>query len=131
MIELQGGILPFICLIFVIFFGGFMSLKAIFDKNFMSSLGMASVEAVFVGRTLGFSIMGSVLILIAVLLGIGPFTSVNEVLGVIFIFTGLSVINNLLMYMKVIPAPNEDYQLKNAIRPLIPFTVILIRALII
>lgn len=131
MIESQGGALPFICLIFVIFFGGFMSLKAIFDKNFMSSMGMTSTDAMFVGRTLGFSIMGSVLILIAVLLGVGPFTSVNEVLGVIFIFTGLSAINNMLMYMKVLPAPVEDYQLKNAIRPLIPFTVIVLRAILI
>ena len=57
MIEAHGCLVPLICHIFLIFFGGFMSLSIIFNPNFIKSMGFESVEARFLGRGLGFSIL--------------------------------------------------------------------------
>ena len=54
LIIVNGGVIPFICHIFLIFFGGFMSLSMIFNPNFVKGMGFESVEARFIGRGLVF-----------------------------------------------------------------------------
>ena len=86
MIESAGGMIPFICHVFLILFGGFFGLNLAFNKNFVqSNIGFPSKDAMYMGRPLGFMMTGMVLMLIATLFQIGSFTSANEVLGVLFI----------------------------------------------
>ena len=53
------------------------------------------------GRPLGFLMIGTVLMLIATLLQIGSFTSPNEVIGILFIFTVLAFCFNLGTTLKI------------------------------
>ncbi|PPR51236.1 MAG: hypothetical protein CFH20_00765, partial [Alphaproteobacteria bacterium MarineAlpha5_Bin10] len=47
MIESAGGMIPFICHVFLIFFGGFFALNFVFNQNFAkNSFGYDSIEAV-------------------------------------------------------------------------------------
>ena len=80
------------------------------------------------GRPLGFLMIGVVLMLIATLLQIGSFNSPNEVIGIMFIFTILAFCYNMGTTLKFFESfDGNDWPIKNAIRPLIPMVVILIR----
>ena len=129
MIETAGGMIPFICHVFLILFGGFFGLSFAFNKNFVqNSLGFASKDAMFMGRPLGFLMIGVVLMLIATLFQIGGFASSNEVIGVLFIFTLLAFCYNLATTLKILESfDGNDWPIKHAIRPLIPMVAILIR----
>ena len=129
MIESAGGMIPFLCHVFLIFFGGFFGLNFAFNTNFVkSNIGYESTEASYMGRPLGFLMIGLVLMFIATLFQIGGFTSSNEIFGVLFIFTVLAFFYNLSLTMKILPTHDgEPHDIKNAIRPLIPMVVILIR----
>jgi len=129
MIESAGGMIPFICHVFLILFGGFFGLNFAFNKNFANnSLGFASKDAMYMGRPLGFLMIGVVLMLIATLFQIGSFSTPNEILGAMFIFTVLAFVYNLLTTLKVLESfDGNDWPIKHAIRPLIPMIVILIR----
>ena len=129
MIESAGGMIPFLCHVFLIFFGGFFGLNFAFNKNFVkSNIGYESTEAIYMGRPLGFLMLGLVIMLIATLFQIGGFTSSNEIFGVLFIFTVLAFFYNLSLVIKILPTHDgEPHDIKNAIRPLIPMVVIIIR----
>ena len=130
LIVVHGGTIPFICHIFLIFFGGFMSLSMIFNPNFVKGMGFESVEARFLGRGLGFSILAITLVFIATLFQWGRFTSFFEVYTVLFLFTLFAFLNQLLMYLKVLKTHNDQpVPMANVIRPLIPLIVIIIRRL--
>ena len=131
MIEAAGGTIPFICHVFLILFGGFFSLNFIFNKNFVkNSIGYESIEATYMGRPLGFLMLGLVLMLIATLFQLGGFSSPNELFATLFIFTVLAFLYNMSLILKILPTHNgESHDIKNAIRPLIPLVVIIIRAL--
>jgi hypothetical protein len=80
------------------------------------------------GRPLGFLMTGLVLMAIAALFQIGGVTSANEIFGALFIFTILAFIYNLALTMNILPTHDGNpHHIKNAIRPLIPMVVILIR----
>ena len=86
MINSAGGMVPFICHIFLIFFGGFFALNFIFNKNFVkSNIGYESPEASYMGRSIGFLMMGLVSMFIVTLFPIGNFDSTNEIFTVLFI----------------------------------------------
>ena len=126
----HGVTIPFICHIFLIFFGGFMSLSMIFNPNFVKGMGFESVEARFLGRGLGFSILAITLVFIATLFQWGSFTSFFEVYAVLFLFTLFGFLNQLLMYLKVLKTHNDQpVPMANVMRPLIPLIVIIIRRL--
>ena len=129
MIESAGGMIPFLCHCFLILFGGFFGLSFAFNKSFVkNSIGYESKEAMFMGRPLGFLMIGTVLMLIATLLQIGSFTSPNEVIGILFIFTVLAFCFNLGTTLKFFESyDGNDWPIKHAIRPLIPTVIILIR----
>ena len=130
LIVIHGGVIPFICHIFLIFFGGFMSLSIIFNSNFVKGMGFDSVEARFLGRGLGFSILAITLVFIATLFQWGRFTSFFEIYTVLFLFTLFGFLNQLLMYLKVLKTHNDKpVPMANVIRPLIPLVVIIIRRL--
>ena len=130
LIVVHGGAIPFICHIFLIFFGGFMSLSMIFNPNFVKGMGFESVEARFLGRGLGFAILAITLVFIATLFQWGNFTSFFEVYAVLFLFTLFGFLNQLLMYLKVLKTHNDQpVPMANVIRPLIPLIVIIIRRL--
>ena len=130
LIVVHGGVIPFICHIFLIFFGGFMSLSMIFNPNFVKGMGFDSVEARFLGRGLGFSILAITLVFIATLFQWGRFTSFFEIYTVLFLFTLFGFLNQLLMYLKVLKTHNDQpVPMANVIRPLIPLIVIIIRRL--
>ena len=130
LIVVHGGTIPFICHIFLIFFGGFMSLSMIFNPNFVKGMGFESVEARFLGRGLGFSILAITLVFIATLFQWGRFTSFFEIYTVLFLFTLFGFLNQLLMYLKVLKTHNDQpVPMANVIRPLIPLIVIIIRRL--
>ena len=96
MIETAGGMIPFICHIFLILFGGFFGLSFAFNKNFVkNSIGFESKDAMYMGRPLGFLMIGVVLMLIATLFQIGDFQSANEVIGIMFIFTIIAFCYNI------------------------------------
>tara|TARA_Y100000590_G_scaffold461427_1_gene622969 strand:+ start:133 stop:531 length:399 start_codon:yes stop_codon:yes gene_type:complete len=127
MINSVGGIVPFLCHVFLIFFGGFFSLNFIFNKNFAKSFGFESPEAAQMGRPLGFLMFGVVLMLIATLFQVGGLNSTSEIYAILFIFALLGFLNNFLMYLKVIESLNDQQQnMKNAIRPLIVVVAVLI-----
>ena len=129
MIETAGGMIPFICHVFLILFGGFFGLNFAFNKNFAkNSIGFESIEAMYMGRPLGFLMIGVVLMLIATLFQIGGFTSPNEILGAYVYFYILAFTYNLLTTLKVLDSfDGNDWPIKHAIRPLIPMIVIIIR----
>ena len=130
LIVVHGGVIPFICHIFLIFFGGFMSLSMIFNPNFVKGMGFESVEARFLGRGLGFSVLAITLVFIATLFQWGRFTSFFEIYTVLFLFTLFGFLNQLLMYLKVLKTHNDQpVPMANVIRPLIPLIVIIIRRL--
>ena len=80
------------------------------------------------GRPLGFLMIGTVIMLIVTLLPIGSFTSPNEVIGILFIFTVLAFCFNLGTTLKIFESyDGNDWPIKHAIRPLIPMVIILIR----
>ena len=129
MIESAGGMIPFLCHVFLILFGGFFGLNLAFNKNFVkSNIGFPSKDAMYMGRPLGFLMTGMVLMLIATLFQIGGFKSVNEILGAFFVFTVLATLYNLATTFKILESfDGNDWPIKHAIRPLIPMVVILIR----
>ena len=130
LIVVHGGTIPFICHIFLIFFGGFMSLSMIFNPNFVKGMGFESVEARFLGRGLGFSVLAITLVFIATLFQWGRFTSFFEIYTVLFLFTLFAFLNQLLMYLKVLKTHDDkSVPMANVIRPLIPLVVIIIRRL--
>ena len=130
LIVVHGGTIPFICHIFLIFFGGFMSLSMIFNPNFVKGMGFESVEARFLGRGLGFSVLAITLVFIATLFQWGRFTSFFEIYTVLFLFTLFGFLNQLLMYLKVLNTHNDQtVPMTNIIRPLIPLVGIIIRRL--
>ncbi len=102
LIAIHGGTIPFICHIFLIFFGGFMSLSMIFNPNFVKGMGFESVDARFLGRGLGFSVLAITCVFIATLFQWGRFTSFFEIYAVLFLFTLFGFLNQLLMYLKVL-----------------------------
>jgi len=129
MIESAGVMIPFLCHVFLIFFGAFFGLNLAFNKNFVeSNIGFPSKDAMYMGRPLGFLMSGVVLMLIATLFQIGSFQSPNEVLGALFVFTILATLYNLATTFKILESfDGNDWPIKHAIRPLIPMIVILIR----
>ena len=130
LIVVHGGVIPFICHIFLIFFGGFMSLSMIFNPNFVKEMGFESVDARFLGRGFGFSIFAITCVFIATLFQWGRFTSFFEIYTVLFLFTFFAFLNQLLMYWKVLKTHNDGpVPMANVIRPLIPLIVIIIRRL--
>ncbi len=130
LIVIHGGTIPFICHIFLVLFGGFMSLSLIFNPNFVKSLGMESVEASFIGRGLGFALLSITLVMLATLFQMGQFTSFFEVYAILFLFTLFGFLNQLLMYTNVLKNHNDQpVPIANVIRPLIPLIVIIIRRL--
>ena len=83
--------IPFLCHIFLILFGGFFVLSFAFNTSFVqNSIGFGSKDAIYMGRPLGFLMIGFVLMFIATLLQIGSFNSPNEVIGIMFFFTILA-----------------------------------------
>ena len=130
LIVIHGGIIPIICHIFLVFFGGFMSLSIIFNPNFVKGMGFESTEARFLGRGLGFSLFAITCVFIATLFQWGRFTSFFEIYTVLFLFTLFAFLNQLLMYLKVLKTHNDKpVPMANIIRPLIPLIVIIIRRL--
>ena len=130
MIEAHGGLVSLICHIFLIFFGGFMSLSMIFNPNFVKGMGFESVDARFLGRGFGFSIFAITCVFIATLFQWGRFTSFFEIYTVLFLFTLFAFLNQLLMYLKVLKTHDDKpVPMANIIRPLIPLVVIIIRRL--
>ncbi len=130
MIAAHGGLIPLICHIFLIFFGGVMSLSMIFNPNFVKGMGFESLEARFLGRALGFSILAITCVFIATLFQIGRFTSFFEIYSVLFLLTLFAFLNQILMYFNILKT--HDYKpvkMSNVIRPLIPLVVIIIRRL--
>ena len=129
MIETAGGMTPFICHVFLILFGAFFGLNFAFNKGFVQkSIGYENIQAAYMGRPLGFLMMGLVLMATAALFQIGGVTSANEVFGALFIFTVLGFLYNISLVMKILPTHDGNpHEIKNAIRPLIPMVVILIR----
>ena len=129
MIESAGGTIPFLCHVFLILFGGFFGLNFAFNKNFAkNNFGFDNIQAAYMGRPLGFLMTGCVLMAIFALFEIAGVTSANEIFGAIFIFTVLAFVYNMSLVMKILPTHDgKDHDIKNAIRPLIPMVVILVR----
>ncbi len=129
MIESAGGMIPFLCHVFLILFGGFFGLNFAFNKNFaQKNFDYDNIQATYMGRPLGFLMTGLVLMAIAALFQIGGVTSANEIFGALFIFTILAFIYNSALTMNILPTHDgSPHHIKNAIRPLIPMVVILIR----
>ena len=129
MIESAGGMIPFLCHVLLILFGGFFGLNFAFNKNFaQNSFGFDNIQAAYMGRPLGFLMTGCIVMAIFALFQIAGVTSANEIFGAIFIFTVLAFVYNISLVMKILPTHDgNDHDIKNAIRPLIPMVVILIR----
>ena len=129
MIETAGGMVPFLCHIFLILFGSFFGFNLSLNKDLaQKSFGYENIQAVYMGRPLGFMMLGLVLIAAAALFQIGGITSANEVFSALFIFTVLGFLYNISLVMKILPTHDGNpHEIKNAIRPLIPMVVILIR----
>jgi len=129
MIESAGGMIPFLCHVFLILFGGFFGLNFAFNKNFAkNNFGFDNIQAAYMGRPLGFLMIGCILIALFALFQIAGVTSANEIFGAIFIFTVLAFVYNMSLVMKILPTHDgNDHDIKNAIRPLIPMVVILVR----
>ena len=129
MIESAGGMIPFLCHVFLIFFGGFFGLNFAFNKNFVkSNIGYESTEASYMGRPLGFLMIGLVLMFIATLFQIGGYSSTNEIFTVLFIFLILATAHGFALSFKILDTHDgNDWPMKQNLRPLIPLTVLVIR----
>ena len=129
MIESAGGMLPFICHVFLIFFGGFFGLNFAFNKNFVkSNIGYKSIEASYMGRPIGFMMIGLVLMFIATLFQIGGYDSTYEIFTVLFVFLILASLHGFALSFKIIPTHDGgEWPLKQNARPLIPLAVLIIR----
>ena len=129
MIESAGGMIPFLCHVFLILFGGFFGLNFAFNKNFANkNFGFDNIQAAYMGRPLGFLMTGCIVMAIFALFQIAGVTSANEIFGAIFVFTVLAFVYNMSLVMKILPTHDgKDHDIKNAIRPLIPMVVILVR----
>ena len=121
-------IIPFLCHVFLILFGGFFAIQLTFNsKQFASSLRMDSPQAAYALKPAGFLMSGTVLMLIATLFEIGGFSSAKELLAGMGLFCAFAFIWNIGLVLKVWPTfDGEAHDMKNAIRPLIPLVVILI-----
>ena len=126
MIESAGGIIPFLCHVFLIFFSSFFGLNFIFNKNFVkSNIGYESLKASFMGRTIGFLMMGLVIMFITTLFQIGGYDSTNEIFSVLFIFLILASFHGFALSFKILATHDgKDWPLKKNIRPLIPLTAL-------
>ena len=129
MIESAGGMVPFLCHVFLILFGGFFALNFIFNKNFVkSNIGYESIEASYMGRPVGFLMMGLVLMFIATLFQVGGFESTNEIFAALFIFLVLASLHGFALSFKILDTHDgSDWAMKQNIRPLIPLIVLIIR----
>ena len=129
MIESAGGMIPFLCHVFLIFFGGFFGLNFAFNKNFVkSNIGYESTEASYMGRPLGFLMIGLVLIFIATLFQIEGYSSTNEIFTVLFIFLILATAHGFALSFKILATQDgNDWPMKQNLRPLIPLVVLVIR----
>ena len=129
MIESAGGMVPFVCHVFLIFFGGFFGLNFAFNRNFVkSNIGYESPEASYMGRPVGFLMIGLVLMFIATLFQIGGFNSTNEIFTVLFIFLILASLHGFALSFKILATHDgNDWPMKQNLRPLIPLTVLIIR----
>ena len=129
MIESAGGMVPFLCHVFLIFFGGFFGLNFAFNKNFVkSNIGYESVEASYMGRPVGFLMIGLVAMFIATLFQIGGYNSTNEIFTVLFIFLVIASLHGFALSFKILATHDgNDWPLKQNIRPLIPLVVLIIR----
>ena len=98
MIESAGGMIPFLCHVFLILFGGFFGLNFAFNKNFaQKSIGFDNIQASYMGRPLGFLMIGCIVMAILALFQIAGVTSANEIFGAIFIFTILAFLYNMAL----------------------------------
>jgi len=129
LIESAGGMVPFICHVFLIFFGGFFGLNFAFNKNFVkNNIGYESIEASYVGRIFGFMMIALVLMFIATLFQIGGYNSTNEIFTVLFIFLILASLHGFALSFKILPTHDGgEWPLKQNARPLIPLAVLIIR----
>ena len=129
MIESAGGMVPFLCHVFLILFGGFFGLNFAFNKNFVkSNIGYESVEASYMGRPVGFLMIGLVAMFIATLFQIGGYNSTNEIFTVLFIFLVIASLHGFALSFKILATHDgNDWPLKQNIRPLIPLVVLIIR----
>ena len=129
MIESAGGLIPFLCHVFLILFGGFFGLNFAFNKNFVkSNIGYESTESSYMGRPLGFLMIGLVLMFIATLFQIGGYNSTNEIFTVLFIFLILATAHGFALYFKILATHDgNDWPMKQNLRPLIPLAVLIIR----
>ena len=129
MIELAGGLIPFLCHVFLILFGGFFGLNFALNKSFVkNNVGYKSIESSYMGRPLGFLMIGLVLMFIATLFQIGGYNSTNEIFAVLFIFLVLSSLHGFALSFKILATHDGgDWSMKQNIRPLIPLTVLIIR----
>jgi hypothetical protein len=129
MIESAGGMVPFICHVFLIFFGGFFGLNFAFNKNFVkNNIGYESIEASYVGRIFGFMMIALVLMFIAALFQIRGYDSTNEIFTVLFIFLILASLHGFALSFKILPTHDgREWPLKQNARPLIPLAVLIIR----
>ena len=129
MIEAAGGTIPFICHVFLILFGGFFGISFAFNRNFVkNSIGYTSNDAMFMGRPLGFLMIGLVLIFIATLFQIEGYSSTNEIFTVLFIFLILATAHGFALSFKILATHDgNDWPMKQNLRPLIPLAVLVIR----
>ena len=129
MIESAGGLIPFLCHVFLILFGGFFGLNFAFNKNFVkSNIGYESTESSYMGRPLGFLMIGLVLMFIATLFQIGGYNSTNEIFTVLFIFLILATSHGFALTFKILATHDgNDWPMKQNLRPLIPLAVLIIR----
>ena len=129
MIESAGGLIPFLCHVFLILFGGFFGLNFAFNKNFVkSNIGYESTESSYMGRPLGFLMIGLVLMFIATLFQIGGYNSTNEIFTVLFIFLILASLHGFALSFKILATHDGgDWPLKQNLRPLIPLAALIIR----
>ena len=93
-------------------------------------MGFESVEAKFLGRGLGFSVLAITCVFILTLFQWGIFTSFFEIYAVLFLFTLFGFLNQLLIFFKILKTHNDKpVKMANVIRSLIPLVVIIIRRL--
>jgi len=77
------------------------------------------VEARFLGRALGFSILSITCVFIATLFQIGRFTSFFEIYSVLFLFTLFAFLNQILMYFNILKTHDDKpVKMSNVIRPI-------------
>tara|TARA_B110000196_G_C20731089_1_gene468630 strand:- start:188 stop:568 length:381 start_codon:yes stop_codon:yes gene_type:complete len=121
--------IPFLCHVFLIFFGGFFGLNFVFNKNFVkSNIGYESSEASYMGRPIGFLMIGLVLMFIATLFQIGVYESTNEIFTTLFIFLVLASLHGFALSFKILDTHDGgEWPIKQNLRPLIPLTVLIIR----